>query len=95
MYGSRVEEICDAGRTSFFGGRWTQPCEVRAHHSIGSPGAAPIELCDVHCQEVAEADLVVDQNITEETYQRRENLRKSAPGRTFLRYMMDRKAKRK
>jgi hypothetical protein len=90
-----MEKLCDAGRTSFFGGQWTEPCGIRARHSIGSPKRIPIELCDVHFEEGADAGLVVDQNVSEETFQRRENLKKSAPGRTFLRYMMGRKAKRK
>jgi hypothetical protein len=73
-----MHHICAAGRTSFFGGRWREPCPQNARHSIGSPRAEPIWLCDEHFTEVDDAGLVAEPNLTEAEFQRREQARRQA-----------------
>jgi hypothetical protein len=69
---------CAAGRTAAFGGRWTEPCPSQARHSVGSPNAEPIWLCDEHFAQVSGAGLVKEQNIGEAEYQRRETKRRAS-----------------
>jgi hypothetical protein len=66
---------CAAGRSAFFGGSWTEPCDRTSIHSIGSPKAEPIWLCDEHFQEVKAAGLVKEAFIDETEFQRRERER--------------------
>ena len=66
---------CPAGRTAFFDGSWTVPCERTSIHSIGSPKAEPIWLCDEHFQEVKAAGLVKETFIDETDFRRREGER--------------------
>jgi hypothetical protein len=57
---------CDAGRTAFFGGRWVLPCPTdvdaagRIHVIYAEGGQGPIELCDLHFDDVNRAGLVSD-----------------------------------
>lgn len=68
---------CDAGRTSFFGGKWTEPCPNDFVHEIGSPRKEPIRLCDAHFQEVFQAGLVAEPMIGDAEFERREAERKA------------------
>ena len=69
------DDLCQAGRSAFFGGRWQDPCPNRAQHYIGSPADEPIALCDVHFREAYDANLVSEQNVGEKEYARRERQR--------------------
>ena len=68
---------CSAGRTSFFGGKWTEPCVAVGRHAIGSPDKGPIRLCDEHFRQVNEAGLVNEPYIGEKEFQKRERAKKS------------------
>jgi len=68
-------EICQAGRRCGFGGKWVTECPEEAIHAIANPGSPPILLCDQHFREVAAVGLVLDQNIGEEEFDRREEER--------------------
>jgi len=69
---------CHAGRSAFFGGRWTTPCPNPARHVIGSPNAEPIRLCDEHFEQVTNAGLVAEQNIGDAEFERREQQKVTA-----------------
>ena len=45
---------CAAGRTAFFGGRWTVPCPITGRHRVGSGQGDGILLCDDHFRQVSE-----------------------------------------
>lgn len=66
-------EPCAAGRTAFFGGRWTvlDAHDEIGRHVIGSPGGVVVHLCDKHFAEVNAAGLVTEPNIGEEELERR------------------------
>jgi hypothetical protein len=49
-----VSTECAAGRTAFFGGRWTVPCPITGRHRVGSSQADAIMLCDDHFRQVSE-----------------------------------------
>jgi glycerophosphoryl diester phosphodiesterase len=66
---------CAAGRTAFFGGRWTTACPAAAIHEVGSPAQDPILLCDEHFRQVHAAGLVTDPYLDKEEYDRRERER--------------------
>lgn len=56
-------EYCDAGRLSFFGGRWNIPCFNVGVHVIQGTGPTmlrPPLLCDRHFEQVLDAGLVSD-----------------------------------
>lgn len=52
-----TEDVCVAGRTAFFGGRWTEPCPLEAIHRVVSSNMT-IDLCDPHFQQVHQAGLI-------------------------------------
>jgi hypothetical protein len=79
-----MERICAAGRTAFFGGRWTEPCENGGRHSIGHPGGDPVRLCDVHFEQVNAVGLVNEPNMSEADFQLREQERAGAKKRRWL-----------
>jgi hypothetical protein len=47
-----VSTECAAGRTAFFGGRWTVPCPITGRHQVGSSQGGAIMLCDDHFRQV-------------------------------------------
>ena len=71
-----MSEGCAAGKTAFFGGRWSEPCGGLGRNTVGSPGADPVPLCDEHFRQVQEAGLIAEPNITDADFQRREGARK-------------------
>jgi hypothetical protein len=75
---------CHAGRSAFFGGRWTSPCPNEGRNVIGSPSAEPIRLCDEHFEQVAGAGLVKEQNLSKADFDKREQQRVK-PGRRWFR----------
>jgi hypothetical protein len=75
------DDVCHAGRSAFFGGRWQEPCPQGARHYIGSPKADPIALCDAHFREVNDAGLVSEPDIGEREYMRREGERVGEPSK--------------
>jgi hypothetical protein len=86
-----VEEVCHAGRTSFFGGTWTEPCSNPPLHKIGRTSGDPIVLCDEHFQQVEAAGLVSDENIGKEDFTRRERLKKLPFGKRWIESKMRKK----
>lgn len=57
--------LCMAGRTAFFGGRWSRipPCARQSEHRITAPPGdpttyPPIELCEGHFRQVLAAGLI-------------------------------------
>jgi hypothetical protein len=47
-----VSNECAAGRTAFFGGRWTVPCPITGRHRVASAQGEGIMLCDDHFRQV-------------------------------------------
>jgi hypothetical protein len=86
-----VEVVCDAGRTSFFGGRWTEPCSNPPLHKIGRTNGDPIVLCDEHFHQVEAAGLVLDENIGQDDFVQRERLKKLPLGKRWIESKMRRK----
>lgn len=64
---------CAAGKTAFFGGRWTvlDAHDAIGRHVIGSDIGVAIHLCDEHFQQVLEAGLVTEPYIDEAEFERR------------------------
>ena len=76
--------MCAAGRTAFFGGRWTEACIGEGRRVIGSRGNEPIRLCEAHFAEVSAGSLVKDPAMTEAEFKRweQELMRPPVPGST-------------
>ena len=86
-----VEEVCHAGRTAAFGGRWIEPCLISPSHKIGRTGGDPIVLCDEHFQQVEAAGLVSDANIGKQDFAQRERLKKLPLGKRWIESKMHQK----
>lgn len=58
---------CAAGRTAFYGGLWTEPCELLTfhQHTIIAVGHR-IQLCDTHFKRALADGLVTDPYISED-----------------------------
>lgn len=83
----RPDWKCAAGRTAFFHGAWTEPCELpteHQHHII--TGIMNVDLCDTHFAQVNAAGLVTDPYITRDAAEQKavEDRRRLARGKGIL-----------